>query len=288
MYLSRLTIENYRGIEKLEMDFDPSINIIIGENGCCKSAVVDAIRLLYNLGDPLRQISVRSEDFHEKREVIENGQRRIQVTKATKISITYEFRDLSEHQKGAFYEYLVLDPKDEKNDFAKISITYEDRGTRYPHFTFNTGNVEGQKADYKTFELFQHYYLGALRDSTKDLLTARGNVLGRVIKRLVDRADSGSQIEEIIKDANDRLLERNEVTTTRDNVNNNLDHIFKRYPDNKIGLQIEAAKSDYIVNAIKPYLPHNVDTLRDEGFNLWQNSLDFNNLIYIATVLGDI
>ena len=35
-------------------------------------------------------------------------------------------------------------------------------------------------------------------------------------------------------------------------------------------------------------MPHNRDTLKDEGFYLWQNSLGYNNLIYIATVLGDI
>lgn len=35
-------------------------------------------------------------------------------------------------------------------------------------------------------------------------------------------------------------------------------------------------------------MPHNRNTLKDEGFNLWQNSLGYNNLIYIATVLGDI
>ena len=35
-------------------------------------------------------------------------------------------------------------------------------------------------------------------------------------------------------------------------------------------------------------MPHNRETLKDEGFHLWQNSLGYNNLIYIATVLGDI
>jgi putative ATP-dependent endonuclease of OLD family len=39
---------------------------------------------------------------------------------------------------------------------------------------------------------------------------------------------------------------------------------------------------------IKPFLPHDWNTISPEGFNLWQNSLGFNNLIYIATVLGDI
>ncbi|WP_422350890.1 ATP-dependent nuclease [Flagellimonas sp.] len=285
MYLSYLSIKNYRGIENLEVDFDPNINIIIGENGCNKSAVIDAIRLLYNLGEPIRDISVSLSDFHEK---VKKEKGQIKIEAATLVTITYQFKGLTNSQKGAFYEYMVIDPNNNENDYAKITLQYENRNGKYPHFTYSTGDIEGQRADYKTFELFQHYYLGALRDSTKDLLNSRGNILGRVIKRFVDRKDSGADIEQIMKRANDELLERDEVRNTRKGVNSNLKGIFKAFDDNKIGLQIEQSKTEYIVNAIKPFLPHNRETLRDEGFYLWQNSLGYNNLIYIATVLGDI
>ena len=285
MYLSYLNIVNYRGIESLEVDFDPNINIIIGENGCNKSAVIDAIRLLYNLGEPIRDISVSLSDFHEQASKEGDG---IKIETAKQITITYHFKGLTNTQKGAFYEYMVIDPKDNENDFAKITLKYEDRNGKYPHFTYSTGDVEGQRADYNTFELFQHYYLGALRDSTRDLLNSRSNVLGKVVKRFVGRKGTEADIEQILKTANDKLLERGEVKQTRDGVNRNLAWIFKSFDDNKIGLQIEQSKIEYIVNAIKPFLPHNRNTLKDEGFNLWQNSLGYNNLIYIATVLGDI
>jgi len=285
MYLSYLSIENYRGISYIEIDFDPNINIIIGENGCNKSAIIDAIRLLYNIGEPIRNISVSLSDFHQK---ISKVGDEIKIETANQITINYHFKGLTNSQKGAFYEYMVIDPDNNENDYAKITLQYENRNGKYPHFTYNTGDVEGQKADYKTFELFQHYYLGALRDSTKDLLNSRGNILGRVIRRFVSRKGSEADIEEIMKTANDKLLKRDEVKDTRGGVNSNLKEIFKAFEDNKIGLQIEQSKTEYIVNAIKPFLPHNKETLKDEGFYLWQNSLGYNNLIYIATVLGDI
>ncbi len=285
MYLSYLQIKNYRGIHQLDVNFDPNINIIIGENGSNKSAVIDAIRLLYNIGEPLREISVSPSDFHEK---VTRNEGQHNIDRAGNISITYHFKNLSSAQKGAFYEYMVIDPNDSTEDYAKIIINYEDRPGKHPNFTYNTGDIEGQRADYKTFELFQHYYLGALRDSTRDLLSTRGNVLGKVIKRFVDRNESDTEIEQIMKNANDSLLERDEVQDTRTGVNDNLEEIFKQFQDNKIGLHIEQSKTEYIVNAIKPYLPHNHETLKDEGFGLWQNSLGYNNLIYIATVLGDI
>lgn len=43
--------------------------------------------------------------------------------------------------------------------------------------------ANGIKADWDTFHYFHPYYLGALRDSTRDLLNTRNNLLGRVIKR---------------------------------------------------------------------------------------------------------
>lgn len=285
MYLSSIKIENYKGIEEIETDFDPKINIIIGENGSCKSGLIDAIRLLYNIGEPIRELSVSKDDFHQKKIITEAGES-IQI--ATRITITYKFKGLSISQKGAFYEYMVIDPGNPENDYAKISISYEEKGGKYPQFSFNTGDIDGQKADYKTFELFQHYYLGALRDSTRDLLNTRGNILGRVIKRFVNRNKTEAEIEQIMKDANDQLLKREEVIQTRKGVNDNLQGIFKKFLDNKIGLQIEQSRTEYIVNAIKPFLPHDRNTLSNEGFHLWQNSLGFNNLIYIATVLGDV
>ena len=65
MYLSKLVIKNFRGIKEMALNFNRSINILIGENGSNKSAVIDAIRLLYNMGEPIRDISVGFSDFHE-------------------------------------------------------------------------------------------------------------------------------------------------------------------------------------------------------------------------------
>jgi len=51
-------------------------------------------------------------------------------------------------------------------------------------------------------------------------------------------------------------------------------------------LQISETKINYILNSIKPFLPFNDE--QEKGFNLTQNSLGHNNMIYIATVLSDI
>lgn len=280
MYLSTISIKNYKGVEALTVNFDPKLNIIIGENGACKTALIDAIRLMYNLGNYKKDIYVSSEDFFYN-----------PLTKAQSKSIILEyfFRGLSPSEKGALYEYLVIDQQNSDLDYAKITLIYDLIDGKYPKFTYFTGATTEQKADTGTFEIFQHYYLGALRDSTNDLLNVKSNMLGSVIKRLVERSQTEENFRKIIKKANDDLLAQTEVKDTRTSVNKHLDNIFKITKDNQIGLRIESSsKIEGIVNVIKPYLPHDKNSLENDGFNLWQNSLGFNNLIYIAVILGDI
>lgn len=271
MYLSSIHVENYKGIKTLNVKFQKDINVIIGENGGCKTSLIDAIRLLYNLGEQQRELYVTVDDFYLGESVI---------------TIAYEFQGLTTDQKGAFYEYVVLGETEEE-DFAKITISYKKEKQKVL-FSYYTGEVEGQRADSVTFQYFIHYYLGALRDSTRDLLTNRNNILGSLINRQVEKNNSQASYEALMKTANEELLKQKEVTDSQQSINTNLINIYKKSIENQIGLRIEESKAEYIVNIIKPYLPHDTGTLTGDGFNLKQNSLGFNNLIYIATVLGDI
>lgn len=69
MYLKSLFIKNFRGIEELYVTFNPKINVIIGPNASCKTALIDALRLFYQLGDNNYEtrIAVKKEDFYQKK-----------------------------------------------------------------------------------------------------------------------------------------------------------------------------------------------------------------------------
>lgn len=170
MYLSKIHIENYKGLKNLTVNFHKDINVIIGENGGGKTALIDAIRLLYNLGHQQKDLHVTADDFY---------------LEETVIKISYEFKDLTPDQKGAFYEYVVLGDTEDL-DFGKITISYRKEKQKIL-FSYYTGEIEGQRADSESFSYFIHYYLGALRDSTRDLLTNRNNILGNLINRQVEK-----------------------------------------------------------------------------------------------------
>ena len=283
MYLSAIFIKKFRGIKKITVEFDKKLNVIIGANGHFKTTLIDAIRLFYEWGEPSRSLEISKDDFY--REIERNDDGSIKVINSSKIDIIYKFEGLSLEQQGAYYQYLVSNS--DGSVYARVGLTYEinDRGRII--CTYITGKLgNDQKADWNTFQYFRAYYLGALRDSTRDLLSTRNNLLGKVIKRKIDKAGTETEIKDIIQSANWQLLKRHEVLETKAGINDNLNGISEANLGD-VSLHIEQSRVEYIVNVIKPYLPFS-DNAGSDGFMLTQNSLGFNNLIYIATVLSDI
>ena len=282
MYLSKIYIKNFRGIKNLVVEFDKKLNVIIGSNGQLKTSLIDAIRLFYSWGEPNRDIEVTKEDFHV--EFTQNTDGTKTVTTSTRIDICYLFEGLSAQQEGAFYQYL--DKKDNGPMVARVHLIFEMKEKGRIYSSYITGKEEnGLRADWNTFHNFHPYYLGALRDSTRDLISTRNNLLGRVIKRKIDRTGSEEEVRSIVDSANEQLLQRQEVRETQTGINGNLNQINSSDLQN-VELHIEQNRIEYIVNIIKPFLPYS--SADKKGFVLTQNSLGYNNLIYIASVLSDI
>lgn len=282
MYLSKIFIKNFRGIKRLEVDFDKKLNVIIGANGQLKTSLIDAIRLFYAWGEPNRDIEITKDDFYVE---VKKNEDNVTITEQSKrIDIVYLFEGLSDQQEGAFYQYLNIQENDTIT--ARVHLWFEMREKGRIYSSYITGKKDNNiKADWDTFHYFHPYYLGALRDSTRDLMNTRNNLLGRVIKRKIDRANSEDQVRSIVDSANRQLLERQEVRDTQTGINDNLNKII-RTNSQDVELHIEQNRIEYIVNIIKPFLPYS--TAGQDGFILTQNSLGYNNLIYIASILSDI
>ncbi|WP_415714625.1 AAA family ATPase [Maridesulfovibrio sp.] len=43
MYLEKLSLHNYRGIRDMEIEFDRHLNVFVGDNGCGKTSILDAL-----------------------------------------------------------------------------------------------------------------------------------------------------------------------------------------------------------------------------------------------------
>ena len=285
MHLKTLEIRNFRGIENLKVKFHENINVIIGPNGVCKTAVIDAIRLFFQLGDidSENRLPIREEDFHRKETEDDNGN--IIFKRLEPIEFIYVFDGIEGSQLGAYKDYEFID--DDGKIRARVRLSYNISKGRVT-YSVTAGSPKAEtRPDLNTYSLFRLYYLEALRDSTRRLLTTKNNLLGRVISRKIsNEPEAEKRYKDIVTEANKALLEQKEVKDTKKGINENLGRILKG-SENFVDLKIEQDKVEYIVNVIKPFLPKSSQN-DFEGFKLWQNSLGFNNLIYIATVLSDL
>lgn len=283
MYLSRIIIKNFRGIKEMTVNFNKNLNVIIGANGQMKTALIDAIRLFYSWHEPVRDIEITAEDFYV--EITKHSNGIYSISPSTFFEIDYVFEGLSDNQRGAFYQYL--EKRDDGSFVASVHLKYEIKDKGRIISSFSAGKKgNGVKADWETMMYFHPYYLEALRDSTRTLMSTRNNLLGRVIARKIYNKGTEDDVKSIISAANANLLNRNEVSETKAGINDNLNKINVKNMKN-VGLHIEQSRVEYIVNVIKPYLPFSMSET-EEGFTLFQNSLGLNNLIYIASVLSDI
>lgn len=100
MYLSKLLVQNFRMFSStIEISFSKGLNLLVGENGCGKSTVIDAIRVLMNESEYSRH-GVSPEDFYNSYN-LESPQI------ADCIHISGIFSDLSESQKVEYLTWLT-------------------------------------------------------------------------------------------------------------------------------------------------------------------------------------
>ena len=65
MYLSKISVHNFRNLESLEANLSPGLNVIVGENNVGKTNLLDALRVAlgsaWNNSEP---IHLSKEDLH--------------------------------------------------------------------------------------------------------------------------------------------------------------------------------------------------------------------------------
>ena len=174
MYISSVSIENFRAFkEKTVFHFNPGVTVLIGENDCGKSTVIDAIRYVLGTTDQSWQ-RVELSDYHQ-----ENTD--------NEIHITITFSNLTVREKAAFLECLTY-TKDEEILIINWSAKYMTNVK--PHRTFVSVNC-GRNADVaapsaEARELLRVTYLKPLRDAQAQMRSGRGSRLAQILSSIPD------------------------------------------------------------------------------------------------------
>ena len=172
MYISSVSIENFRAFkEKTVFHFNPGVTVLIGENDCGKSTVIDAIRYVLGTTDQSWQRVELSDYYQENTD--------------NEIHITITFSKLTVREKAAFLECLTY-TKDEEILIINWSAKYMTNVK--PHRTFVSVNC-GRNADVaapsaEARELLRVTYLKPLRDAQAQMRSGRGSRLAQILSSI--------------------------------------------------------------------------------------------------------
>ena len=279
MYLKNFHIKDFRCISDIDIEFQKGLNVLIGENNSGKTAVIDALRLALGIGSNHREIYIDSDDFH----IRPDG------AKTDQIEYDLIFSEPTIEEQGVFFELLVI-----KENVAELQLhiryKLENRnGIERIKFVYWGGENEGQSIVSEVFEFFYYVHLGALRNAEKDLSPSRGNRTSKLFLKLLEDINDQKKYAQDIQDKIDELENWKELKKKAKNKVN--EHLSKlTIVDSKQEIDINYIPFEYkkIVENLKMQLLQRFGNDSVQQFEIYQNGLGYNNLIYISTVLGDI
>lgn len=283
MYLSEIKIKGYKVFnEEFKIQFNEDLTVIIGENGCGKTAIIDSIRLLLN-EDEFGRIGISESHFHRPVEVSarEGG--------AESIEVKGIFKNLIDTEQIAYLPWLDAIDNTKAYLNKKIDNKQNNRG-RFDHTTWGGESVAGI-FEWELINSISCIYLPPLRDADSKLEAFRGSRLSRLFrKEKPKKGQPKHKIEEEFEIFNKKLLEDPTILA--------VNTAIKRYLKESLGtvlgqdaiIQFAEVNFDRIVERLRLlFYPMINDSTQPELFrDISENSLGYNNILYLATVLAEL
>lgn len=212
MKLKDLSIQNFRGINSLDLPLD-SLTVLIGENNTGKSTVLEAIRLVLARGLGLRRgVQFTEYDFHLK-------DANATPQSADPISITLHFAEEQEDEwPEAVIQQLneVIQPDASGLNHIRLQVrgSYEEDSASFEtQWAFlNTGGVDLVLKNATPINLLSRFvpvfFLSALRDASQEF-GQRGQFWSGFLKSIQLPDEQREKIEKMLREVNSSLIDAN-------------------------------------------------------------------------------
>jgi putative ATP-dependent endonuclease of the OLD family len=264
MRLRELHIKNFRKIQELAVIFPPGLAVIVGENNCGKTAIIDALRLMLFSSRDFDALRLNEDDFRTG-------------TDHAPIEIACIFCDAKDEDEVYFQESLV-DIGDGKFDIRLNARVQFNKTTRRASVKMWGGETEGGNLSSTIYDHLTSVYLQPLRDPESGLKPSRNSQVAKLLDR-VTKEEERTQFETIAKEANERIRELDPVTGARNDINTQMLSIAGE----ELTQQTELIFTDPTFHRIIANLQPEIDGL---PFSL--NGLGYNNLIFTSATLGTL
>ncbi|MBD3339211.1 MAG: AAA family ATPase [Candidatus Lokiarchaeota archaeon] len=285
MYLKSFVIKNFRCIKDLTLDFNDGLNILIGENNSGKTSILDALRICFSYGNQRRDIYVRKEDFHID---LKNPKSEIED-----IEFHLYFKIKNQEKAGYFNDMLsVVGDHQELQLHFKYFIENRN-GLEKIRYKVWGGDNEGQPITPDELDLLFFVYLGALRDAVRNLRPGRGNIIGDLYTKIETDEEKQKALANKVHNSLQTDSEWTKlISKGKDQVNEHLKNFSITDKIQKISIDFLPVEFRRIVENLIIQIPIFKDEIKSSDqqiyFELYQNGLGYNNLIYTAAILGHL
>lgn len=266
MHLAKLVIKNFRKLKHAQLSFQPGLNVVVGGNNVGKTAVVDALRaLLAGHDEPYPRLG--EDDVHRTKGGTPSGD----------IVFEYVFTGLDADDEADFLAALVPDAEGKLEAHIKIRYSDPDMGGRMRAKRW-CGEHEDVGLTADMMENLRGVYLPPLRDASQGLKPGRTSQLARLLQLLAEE-DGIEGINKALQDLDKKLKSHVPIVNTQKAI----DTRHKTMLGEQLAQFLEVGLSASDFKSLKSRLSLVVD-----AFEIEQNGLGFNNLIYMAVVLSEL
>lgn len=262
MYLTKLTIKNFRSITSCELSFGIGLNIVVGENNIGKSTVIDALRALLPTIDQqnfgLTDLDIGTANPEQP------------------IELSYIFDGLTKDEEAIFIEAL---------------IPHEDRFQAHFHVRLKPGKYgrrlmaqrwcgahENENIPAEILEELVSVYLPPLRNPTDGLKPGYTSQIARLVKSFSSKEDE-EKLVEMVKEVDEKLKQQKPVSGASSAINRKIEDIAGADLRQQVDMSFAGTEFKKILGRLALFV---------EGMDVEQNGLGYNNVVYTAAVLSQL
>ena len=279
MYISNLKIKNFRVIKNLDLNLNKGLNVLIGENNSGKTTIINALYLVLN----------RRKNFYWKESDFRVNTKPIEIDIQFKPTNALECAWFSELHRvvlegDKFKHYLEL--------HYEVNLIKNKSKRKFKHKIWG-GKEKENNVPGEILEALNCIYLDPLRDVNKKFKPSRYNLLTKLFANIMldpDEKNDKNKKEELIKKIEDKFQSEESwnkfIDIGKASINSHLEEMnFNKTSNgfNTIDINFSTFDIEDLISKMILQIP-----VEKDYFDLSQNGLGYNNLIYAATIFGDM
>lgn len=269
MFLSQMTLKNFRKYTELTINFHKGLNALVGENDSGKSTIIDAIKIVLSTQSD-DYIAITEDDFFTD----SDGK------SATEFSIQCIIENFEVEELKNFIEFTTVE-KEENNSPANFKLFLFFRANKEGNRIYRElsvgGEDRGEPLNSKAKELLKCVYLKPLRDAEREMCRGRNSRISQILYNHPHFYDKESnELVEIIKKANEDIQQyfvAKEGKVILANIRETLQEFIDNNASNSASIETSRTTLKQILESLSLIAPE-----RNPGLGVY-------NLLFIAAEL---